>query len=97
MKIETTLSDKVCTLVIHGRIDTLTSPELEKSVKVNAEKCNKMIFDMTDVDYISSAGIRVIVLAHKTMGEERLVLKSVSGNVMEILNMTGFTNVLKFE
>ena len=97
MKIDVKWEDKKCTLLIEGRIDTMTSAELEQCVAENAQKCEKMVMDLAHVDYVSSAGIRVIVQAHQTLGKENFVLKSVPANVMELLKMTGFTKVLSFE
>ena len=87
--------EKTCTLHIEGRVDTITAPELEAAVKENAEKCDKMVFEMSGVDYISSAGIRVVVAAHKAMaGKEGLYLENLTDNVMEIFELTGFTKAL---
>lgn len=90
--------EKVCTLIIEGRIDTLTAPELDKVFNENADSCNRMIFDMTDVDYISSAGIRCLVSAHRKMaGKDGLVLKNLNNSVLSILKMTGLDKKLNIE
>ena len=89
--------DKQCTFMIEGRIDTLTSGELEEAVKEACVTCDSLVFDMAGGDYVSSAGIRVIIQAHQTMGKESFKLKNVPGNVMELLKMTGFQKVLNFE
>lgn len=87
-----------CTLLISGRIDTLTAPELEKAFSENADSCEKMIFDMSGADYISSAGLRVLVSSHRNMEKKNgLVLKGVKGNVSDILKMTGFDGFLNIE
>lgn len=84
--------------MIEGRIDTLTAPELEKVFKENAGKADKMIFDMSGVDYISSAGIRAIVSAYRLMGEkDGLVLKGLTKNVQTIIRMTGLEKKLTIE
>ncbi len=67
MEITVKNEEKVYTLMIEGRVDTLTACELEKVFRENAEKADKMIFDMNGVDYISSAGIRAIVSAYRVM------------------------------
>ena len=96
LTITTNWNEKECTFVIEGRIDTLTSGELEQAVNENANKCETLIFDMAAVDYVSSAGIRVIIQAHQTIGKENFILKNVPANVMELFKMTGFQKVLHF-
>lgn len=97
MEIKKELNDGICTLKPFGRIDTLTSGELEKEVNACCSGCDKLILDMAEVDYISSAGIRVIIQAHQTVGKDSFALKNVSRNVMQLLTMTGFDKVLNFE
>lgn len=96
MKITTNWDNKNCTFIIEGRIDTLTSGELEQAVAENTNKCETLTFDMAGVDYVSSAGIRVIIQAHQNIGKESFMLKNVPANVMELLKMTGFEKVLNF-
>ena len=98
MNITVKNEEKVYTLVIEGRIDTLTAPELEKTFRDNAEKADKMIFDMNGVDYVSSAGIRAIVSAYRAMGSKGgLVLKGLRNNVLTIIKMTGLEKKLTIE
>ena len=97
MTITTNWNNKDCTLLIEGRIDTLTSKELEEKVTEVSDKCAKLTFDLEGVDYVSSAGIRVVVQAHQMLGKENFSLKNVPANVMELFKMTGFQKVLNFE
>lgn len=97
MEIKKELNDGICTLKPIGRVDTLTSGELEKAVNDCLSECNKIVLDMAEVDYVSSAGIRVIIQAHQSVGKDAFVLKNVSRNVMQLLTMTGFDKVLNFE
>ena len=98
MTIQITVNDKVCTLFVEGRIDTLTAPELEQAFTENAANCDKLIFDLSQVDYISSAGLRVIVVAHREMEKkDGLVLKNLSKNVESIINLTGFNRTIHIE
>ncbi len=97
MEIKKEIIDGICTLVPEGRIDTLTSGDLEAAVAGAAEECGKIILDMSDVDYVSSAGIRVIIQAHRNAGENNLILKNVAKNVFQLFAMTGFDRVLNFE
>ena len=97
MEIKKEINGNICTLIPEGRIDTLTSGELESAVNEAYGECEKLVLDMAQVDYVSSAGIRVIVQAHQTVGGERFSLKNVSRNVMQLFTMTGFDKVLVFE
>ncbi len=85
----------VCTLVITDRIDTLTAPELGRIFEENADSCEKMFFDLSGVDYISSAGLRVLVSAHRKMSDKGgLILNGLTPDVLGILKMTGFDKKL---
>ena len=98
MNINAIAEGNVCTLIISGRIDTITAPELDKVFRENAEVCEKMIFDMSEVDYISSAGIRSLVAAHRKMaGKGGLVLRGLNKSVLSILEMTGLSKKLNIE
>lgn len=97
MKINTTFEEKICTITIEGQIETLTAPELEQAINDAAPKCEKMILDMTDVDYISSGGLRVVVGANHKLGKEKFKLKGLAPNVYEIFRLTGFTKYLDIE
>ena len=98
MEITVKNEEKVYTLMIEGRVDTLTACELEKVFRENAEKADKMIFDMNGVDYISSAGIRAIVSAYRVMSsKDGLVLKGLRKNVLTIIRMTGLEKKLTIE
>lgn len=80
---------------IEGRLDTITSPELEKEVMAIEENITEMVFDMSKLEYISSAGLRVVLLAHKRMSRRgSLVLTGVSETVMEVFEITGFNDIL---
>ena len=95
MNITVIKEENVCTLLIEGRIDTVTSAELNSTFQENAAGCDKMIFDMSGVDYISSAGLRVLLIAHKEMAKKSgLVLRGLNQNVLSILKLTGFDKTL---
>ncbi|MBQ9679342.1 MAG: STAS domain-containing protein [Ruminococcus sp.] len=88
----------VYTVVISGRIDTLTAPELEQTFKEIEPKANKVIFDMNAVEYVSSAGMRAIIAVHRAMSQKGgLVLRGLTKNVRTIINLTGFNKVLTIE
>ena len=98
MNIKTSTDDNICTLLIEGRIDTLTAPELEQAFIDHADSCDKMIFDLSETEYISSAGLRVILVAHREMEKKGgLLLKNLSKNVSNIIRMTGFGKFVNIE
>ena len=97
MKLNTVFEEKTCIITIEGSIDTLTAGDLEQAVNDAAPQCEKMVLDMTKVDYISSGGLRVVVGANHIVGTGNLILRGAAPNVMEIFRLTGFTKYLTFE
>ena len=97
MKLNTTFEDKICTIAIEGSIDALTAQELDQAVNEAASKCEKLVLDMSQVDYISSGGLRVVVGANRTVGKDNLTLRGLAPNVLEIFRLTGFTKYLNIE
>ena len=98
MSIHAVVEDRVCSLSVAGRIDTLTAPELEQAFADHSAECDKMIFDLSEVDYISSAGLRVIVAAHREMEKKNgLILRGLSKNVESIIKLTGFNRIMHIE
>lgn len=97
MELTVTFQDKTATIAIVGSIDTLTSQDLSKAVSDTAPQCEKMILNMTEVEYISSAGLRAIIAANRSLGKDNLILRGVNKNVMEVFRMTGFNRALNIE
>ena len=98
MTVTTDNNDKICTMTIEGRIDSLTSAELSQAIAEQIPFCNKLILDLSGVNYVSSAGIRVIVAAHREMAsKEGLVLRGLSSSVKTIISLTGFQKRLNIE
>lgn len=86
------------TFAISGRIDTATSPELETEVKSNLDGVTTLILDFKDVNYISSAGLRVLLSLQKKMmaaGEMKLI--NVNDVVNDVFEVTGFDEILSYE
>ncbi len=82
-------------LKIDGRLDTTTAPELEKTINGEGESLTNLVLDFGGVDYISSAGLRVLLSAQKKMNiQGSMELVNVSESVMDILEMTGFAEIL---
>lgn len=80
---------------IEGRLDTTTAPELEKAINDEGEALKSLTLDFGGVDYISSAGLRVLLTAQKKMNVQgSMELTNVSEAVMDIFEMTGFADIL---
>ncbi|HJJ28772.1 MAG TPA: STAS domain-containing protein [Methanocorpusculum sp.] len=83
---------------LEGRLDTTTSPQLEAEVKALSPKVKNLEFDLAKLKYISSAGLRVILAAQKTMNKQgKMVIKNVNDTVNEVFEITGFANILTIE
>lgn len=98
MTIEKTLNDSELTIKIEGRLDTSTAPQLEGDLKQSVSGITKLVFDMADLEYISSAGLRVLLSAQKVMNRQgEMILKNVTEPVMEVFEVTSFTDILTIE
>lgn len=97
MEIKTNLEETKMTITINGRIDTTTAPDFEAEInKITNE--TELIIDFTGVEYISSAGLRVVLKAQKlmnTLGKMKLV--NVNDDVMDVFDITGFSDILTIE
>ena len=86
------------TVALEGRLDTLTSPELEAQLKPELDNTQKLIFDLAELEYISSAGLRVLLASRQKMeGKDGMIVKNVSEDIMEVFEITGFTDILDIE
>ncbi len=86
------------TMRLEGRLDTVTSPELEKSLQDSLDGVTELTLDFEKLDYISSAGLRVLLLAQKKMSRQgSMKLVRVNETIMEIFEVTGFTDILSIE
>lgn len=82
-------------MTLEGRLDTTTAPELEKAINDEGEALKSLVLDFGGVDYISSAGLRVLLTAQKKMNVQgSMELANVSEAVMDIFEMTGFADIL---
>ena len=84
---------------ICGRLDTVTSPELEKSVTPLIEVGKTIVFDCEKMEYISSAGLRVVLSTHKQCAASggRFILRNITAEVRSVFDMTGFSRLLTIE
>ena len=86
------------TILLSGRMDTVTAPELEAAIEADSESVQSLILDLADMTYTSSAGLRVLLRAQKRMQQRGgMKLLHVQPDVMEILEMTGFDSILTIE
>ena len=96
MKIDFIKNNDELTVEIDGRLDTTTAPDLESFLGENILGINSLVFDCEKLIYISSAGLRVLLTAHKRMkGAMKLI--NVNELVMEVLDMTGFADIWVIE
>lgn len=96
MKIDFNTKDGELVVMLDGRLDTITAPELESFLGKNYEGVTSLTFDCEKLSYISSAGLRVLLTAHKRMkGAMKLI--SVNELVLEVLEMTGFADIWVIE
>lgn len=83
---------------VEGRLDTLTSPQLEEKLSDELSGITKLVFDLKDLVYISSAGLRVLVAFSKKMaGHGEMVIRNANNDIMDIFEVTGFTEAFKIE
>ena len=96
MNITKTLEDGILKLVISGRLDTATAPRLQEALIPAFDEANEILLDFSELAYVSSAGLRVLLTGHKTAKSKGAFMKlsGVSEDVMEILDMTGFSDML---
>ncbi len=98
MTIRKTKAEDTLIVALAGRLDTMTSPELEAELEDALEGVTQLIFDMAELEYISSAGLRVILGAQKQMNRRgKMVVRNVSEKVMEVLELTGLSDILTIE
>ena len=98
MTIEKKINNETATLVISGRLDTQTAPELEKELDSILPGTKELTFDMANLEYVSSAGLRVILKAQKAMNlQGSMKLTGVNDSIMEVFDITGFLDILTIE
>lgn len=93
MNITKELNGTSLTVAVSGRLDTMTAPALEQELKLSFGNITELTLDLKDLQYISSAGLRVVLSAHKAM-KGNLVIKNAGPMVMEVFEVTGFSDIL---
>ena len=98
MTIEKKINNEAVTLIVAGRLDTQTAPELEAELDAVLAGLKELTFDMTNLEYVSSAGLRVILKAQKAMNTQgSMKLTGVNDSIMEVFDITGFLDILTIE
>ncbi len=86
------------TIELEGRLDTTTAPQLEQELRTALDGVKELAFDMAKLEYISSAGLRVLLTTQKTMNKQgSMVIRNANRNLMDIFEVTGFTDILRIE
>ena len=98
MEIIKNLDGNTLTIALEGRLDTSTAPNLEGELKESLTGVESLILDFNKLEYISSAGLRVVLGAQKTMSKQgEMKLVGVNDEVMEVFEITGFVDILTIE
>ncbi len=98
LNINKTIDEGKASYLLEGRLDTVTAPELEKELKASLDGISELTLDFEKLDYISSAGLRVLLSTQKVMTKQgKLKIVHVNETIMEIFEVTGFTDILTIE
>ena len=98
MTITTSREGEKMQIVLEVRLDTTTAPQLEVELKRSISGITELIFDFAGLEYISSAGLRVLLAAQKVMNKQgSLTIRNVNSVVMEVFEITGFVDILTIE
>lgn len=98
MNIIKTTENKTLNIAPEGRLDTTTAPQLEAELKQSISDNEKLIFDFAKLEYISSAGLRVLLAAQKVMNKQgEMVIRNVNDVIAEVFEVTGFSDILTIE
>ena len=85
-------------LALDGRLDTMTAPQLESEIKASCDGVTSLVFDFEKLSYVSSAGLRVILGAQKVMNKQgEMKIVNVNQDIMEVFEITGFSDILTIE
>ncbi len=98
MNIVKNLEGTTLTIALEGRLDTTTSPQLETMLATELAGVTELVFDFTKLDYLSSAGLRVLLSTQKRMNSQgSMKLRNVNATVKEVFDITGFADFLTIE
>ena len=94
MKIDLMKDGKKLTVLLEGRLDSFTAPELDAVLDKNLSDVDELVLDLENLEYISSAGLRVVLKAQKVMGAGQMTVVHVNEVLMEVFDITGFVDIL---
>lgn len=99
MNITETRNDSTIQLRIEGRVDTTTAPQLQQAILMAFQKGSRLVLDFAQVEYVSSAGLRALLIGQKTAMSKggSMVMVHVGEMVMSVLEMSGFSDILQIE
>ena len=98
MKIDWNKNDGCLTVIPDGRLDTTTAPQLEGELRTSLPGVTELVLDFTGLEYLSSAGLRVLLGAQKMMNKQgSMVVRNVNATIMEVFDITGFADILTIE
>lgn len=98
LNINKTINGAKALIALEGRLDTVTSPELESALIESTDGVSELTIDLEGLDYISSAGLRVLLSAQKLMNKQgSMKVTNVNETIMEIFEVTGFSDILTIE
>ena len=98
LNVKKAIEDHKGTICLEGRLDTVSAPEMEKELKGYLDDVDELTLDFEKLEYLSSAGLRVLLSLQKTMAEkDGMKLINVNGEIKGIFEITGFSEILKIE
>ena len=98
MEIKKTKNENELIFAIQGRLDTTTAPQFEAELKQNIDGVETLILDLVDLEYLSSAGLRVFLTAQKIMNKQgEMIVRNANETISEIFEVTGFSDILTIE
>lgn len=98
MMINKTLNATELTVALAGRLDTTTAPHLEAELKTSLDGVDSLVMDFAELEYISSAGLRVLLSSQKVMNKQgKMVIRHANETILEVFEVTGFTDILTIE
>ena len=98
MEIKKDRKENELIVAVSGRLDTTTAPELESSLQGELNSTSSLVFDFKNLEYLSSAGLRLILSCQKTMNKQgSMVVKNSNSAIREIFDITGFSDIINIE
>ena len=98
MEISKNKNGSTLVISLSGRLDTVSAPQLDEELKEAIGDTTELILDLSGLEYMSSAGLRILLSAQKTMNNQgKMIVKNVNNTIMEIFEVTGFIDILTIE